>query len=167
MIDIEAEDMLFALPNDYEEVLLNKEVLHYRTRLQNYDVLSIQYRLFLVYNDCLIFQDELIKEQTKSLADDVNKIASPDSLEVNIRERRADKKILLSDIQFSVNPGEMVLILGGSSAGKTTLMNAIMGNEKADADILLGDINVYQQFDKVRRMIATVPQFSLQKIVFI
>lgn len=39
MIDIEAEDMLFALPNDYEEVLLNKEVLHYRTRLQNYDVL--------------------------------------------------------------------------------------------------------------------------------
>lgn len=34
-------------------------------------------------------------------------------------------------------------------------------------DILLGDINVYQQFDKVRRMIATVPQFSLQKIVFI
>lgn len=167
MIDIEAEDMLFALPNDYEEVLLNKEVLHYRTRLQNYDVLSIQYRLFLVYNDCLIFQDELIKEQTKSLADDVNKIAYQDSLEVNIRERRADKKILLSDIQFSVNPGEMVLILGGSSAGKTTLMNAIMGNEKADADILLGDINVYQQFDKVRRMIATVPQFSLQKIVFI
>ena len=38
-----------------------------------------------------------------------------------------------------------------------------MGIEKADADILLGNINIYDQFDKVRRMIANVPQFSLHR----
>ena len=35
--------------------------------------------------------------------------------------------------------------------------------KKADADILLGNINIYDQFDKVRRMIANVPQFSLHR----
>lgn len=163
ILDIEAEDMIFAHPNDAGEILLNTEVLHRQTRLQNYDVLSIQYRLFMVYDDCLIFQDELTEGQLKTIADDVNKIDSQESLVVNIRERRADKKVLLSDIQFSVHPGEMVLILGGSGAGKTTLINAIMGSEKADATILLGDVDVYKQFGKVRRMIANVPQFSLHR----
>lgn len=59
---------------------------------------------------------------------------------INITERSAvqrfKKMLLLQDINLSVSNGEMVLILGGSGAGKTTFVNAVMGYEKASGKIL-------------------------------
>src|SRR5699024_11220097 len=64
------------------------------------------------------------------------------NLVINIAQRsvwqRFKKLTLLKDINLTVNNGEMVLILGGSGAGKTTFMNAVMGYEKADGRILHG-----------------------------
>ena len=144
-------------------VYLNNSLLKDKAYLNNYDLVSINHRLFVLYNNCLVFQPELTEAQEKSLADNINRIAQDTQLSVLIRKRLAGDKLLLSEIDFQVSSGEIVLILGGSGAGKTTLINAIMGIEKADADILLGNINIYNQFDKVRRMIANVPQFSLHR----
>ena len=44
----------------------------------------------------------------------------------------------------------MVLLLGGSGAGKTTFVNAITGYEKADAKIYLKGKNVYDNFNKIK-----------------
>lgn len=39
------------------------------------------------------------------------------------------KYTLLKDISLSVDPGNMVMILGGSGAGKSTFVNAVTGYE--------------------------------------
>ena len=52
-------------------------------------------------------------------------------LTVNLEERTATelfkKKYLLRDIHMTIQPGRMVLLLGGSGAGKTTFLNAVNG----------------------------------------
>ncbi|MBP5727176.1 MAG: ATP-binding cassette domain-containing protein, partial [Clostridia bacterium] len=62
-------------------------------------------------------------------------------LTVNLEERTAveffKKKYLLRDIHMYIQPGHMVLLLGGSGAGKTTYLNAVNGYEKAKAEVIL------------------------------
>lgn len=86
-------------------------------------------------------------------------------LKIRIEERsvwqRARKLMLLQDINMTINSGEMVLILGGSGAGKTTFMNAVMGYEKAQGKIMHGDVDIYQDFGSMKYKIGFVPQQDL------
>jgi len=89
-------------------------------------------------------------------------------LSISIDERsvhKAMKKIkLLEDINLSIEPGEMVLILGGSGAGKSTFVNAVTGYEKADATIMEGDLNYYTDYEQVKYRIGFVPQENLMRM---
>ncbi len=71
------------------------------------------------------------------------------------------KKTLLRDINLTIKPGTMVLLLGGSGAGKTTFVNAITGYEKADATVTLGKKNIYRDFSSMMYDIGFVPQMDL------
>lgn len=86
-------------------------------------------------------------------------------LVINIIERsvmrRFKKLTLLQDISISVAPGEMVLILGGSGAGKTTFLNAVMGYEKASGSIVYDGTDIYGEYDKMKYEIGFVPQNDL------
>lgn len=162
-MEITANGMVFVTPENSAQLTINRVPIAEKTRLKAYDLLSYHHRLFLLLEDRLIFQEPLQDDQQKSIMENIYAQELGGRLEVAIKERRAGSKVLLSDINFSVLPGEMVLILGGSGAGKTTLINAIMGSEKADATILLGNKNIYDDFEQVKRMIANVPQFSLHR----
>ena len=95
------------------------------------------------------------------------KETEPLELTVNIRERTAKDfiytKTLLKDIKLTIPGGHMVLLLGGSGAGKTTFLNAVTGYEKADADILIGENNVYEQYESMKYDIGFVPQLDLMR----
>lgn len=86
-------------------------------------------------------------------------------LSINIKARTAKShfqtKTLLKDIHMNIEPGNMVLLLGGSGAGKTTFVNAVTGYEKADAEVFLNGVNVYTKFDKMKYEIGFVPQQDL------
>lgn len=71
------------------------------------------------------------------------------------------KVTLLKDINLSVDPGSMVMILGGSGAGKSTFVNAVTGYEKADATITEGGMDYYRQYSQVKHRIGFVPQENL------
>ena len=71
---------------------------------------------------------------------------------------RLKKKTLLKDINLTVEPGDFVLILGGSGAGKTTFMNAVMGYEKAEGTVTYGDVDVYEEYEQIKYNIGFVPQ---------
>ena len=88
-------------------------------------------------------------------------------LTVNIEERTATdffkKRYLLRDIHLNVEPGHMVLLLGGSGAGKTTFVNAENGYEKAQADIILNGTSIYDEYGKMKYKIGFVPQQDLMR----
>lgn len=88
-------------------------------------------------------------------------------LTVNINERTTidffKKIVLLKDIHLNIPEGHMVLLLGGSGAGKTTFVNAVTGYEKADASILLKDQDVYRDYSKMKYDVGFVPQQDLMR----
>lgn len=94
-------------------------------------------------------------------------ISNGNSLGIDIRERTASSRTktitLLKDVRMDIPSGSMVLILGGSGAGKTTFMNAVMGYEKADATIMYGDRDIYAEFDTMKFEIGYVPQQDLMR----
>ncbi|MBR4719831.1 MAG: ABC transporter ATP-binding protein [Lachnospiraceae bacterium] len=92
---------------------------------------------------------------------------SDTGLTVNINGRTTIdffKKIyLLRDIHLSIPEGHMVLLLGGSGAGKTTFVNAVTGYEQADASIMLRDKDLYRDYSKMKYDVGFVPQQDLMR----
>ena len=90
-----------------------------------------------------------------------------DGLTVNLEERTAkeffQKKYLLRDIHMYIKPGHMVLLLGGSGAGKTTFLNAVNGYEKAKAKVTLNGGDIYAEYKKMQYEIGFVPQQELMR----
>ena len=88
-----------------------------------------------------------------------------EGLSVDLRERTAKdggkKHYLLKDVCLNIPNGSLVLLLGGSGAGKTTFINAVIGYEKADATVLLNGRDVYKDYDSVKYRIGFVPQKNL------
>ena len=86
-------------------------------------------------------------------------------LQIHIVKRTVKKffhvKTLLKDIDVTFNSGEMILILGGSGAGKTTLMNAVLGYEKANGKILYNGTDLYKNYHSLKNKISFVPQSDL------
>ncbi len=91
-----------------------------------------------------------------------------EGLTVNLNKREVPdglfhKKILLKDIHMSIKPGRLVMLLGGSGAGKTTYVNAINGYEKADAKVMLNGRDVYKEYSKMQYECGFVPQSDLMR----
>ena len=88
-------------------------------------------------------------------------------LTVNINKRTIvdffRRRYLLRDIHMTIPKGHMVLLLGGSGAGKTTYLNAVTGYEKADASIKLDGRDVYTDYASMKYDIGFVPQQDLMR----
>lgn len=89
------------------------------------------------------------------------------TLEVHIVKRTIrnlfSEQALLRDINVTFRSGEMILILGGSGAGKTTLVNAILGYEKADGKITYNGTDLYTDDTGLQQKISFVPQSDLMR----
>jgi ABC-type multidrug transport system ATPase subunit len=69
------------------------------------------------------------------------------------------RKTLLEDVTFRIEPGEFVCVLGPSGAGKTTLVRAILGDRPiSDGSLLVGGHDVFREADLLRGAIGYVPQ---------
>lgn len=75
-----------------------------------------------------------------------------------------DKKYILEDISLTIYPSELVAILGGSGAGKTTFMNAINGFEPGTSgSVYFNGNDLYKNYQAYKSQIGYVPQ---QDIVY-
>ncbi len=88
-------------------------------------------------------------------------------LSINIAARTVNdffkKKYLLRDISLDIPSGHMVLLLGGSGAGKTTFINAVNGFEKANAKILLDGHDMYKEYNQMKHNVGFVPQPQMMR----
>ena len=103
-----------------------------------------------------------IKAELAKLVHQGSATVMDEGLTVNLRVRKVREflhmKTLLRDIHLSIPPGRMVLLLGGSGAGKTVFLNAICGYEKADASVMLGGTDIYKHYKKMQYQIGYAPQ---------
>ena len=110
---------------------------------------------------------EDIRAELERLAHQGSATVMDEGLTVNLEERSVteffQKKVLLRDIHMSIPQGHMVLLLGGSGAGKTTYLNAINGYEKAKAEVMLNGSNMYTQYKKMQYEVGFVPQQEMMR----
>ena len=103
-----------------------------------------------------------LKAEMERLATHGSAAVMEDGLTVNLKDRHVKeffhKKYLLKDIHLAIPQGHMVLLLGGSGAGKTTFLNAVNGYEKADAKVLLNGNDMYRDYKKMQYEVGFVPQ---------
>ena len=74
-------------------------------------------------------------------------------------ERRIGERVLLAPTTLSIEPCELVAIVGASGAGKSTLLTALCGFARADAGrITVNGDDLYAGYDAYRTTIGYVPQ---------
>lgn len=157
-------------------VFLNNTKIQMPLYLNNLDCVRIVDNLFIYIDNKLLYSVTCVEnsynnrpifnQQKDTYSNEMEYVAKSnigDSLYINIVKRTTRKGLfkrltLLRDINLTVNAGEMVLILGGSGAGKTTFMNAVMGYEKATGSIRHGEVDIYSQYKKMKYSIGFVPQ---------
>ena len=139
--------------NSTNGVFINNTKIESKTRLRLLDAVRIADYVFIYtgYKLCYFCNEQLVKQ-----------------LVIKIEERSVrkllKKQVLLQDINLSINEGEMVMILGGSGAGKTTFINAILGYEKAKGTIEHNNVNLYKEYNKVKGDMGFVPQQDLLRL---
>jgi len=86
-------------------------------------------------------------------------------LSVKNLKKSFDNNLILDDISFDVNKGEVIAILGRSGCGKSTLLRCINGLEQIDSgEIFLNDSLItnpgtsYRQWSETRKKIGMVFQ---------
>lgn len=132
------------------QIYLNGERITQPVKLQIDSVLAVGDTLFFFEGSRLIYN---VPEAE----------AAPLSIFIDERAVHSHfrKHVLLKDIYLEIEPGNMVLILGGSGAGKTTFVNAVTGYEKAKAQIRSGKVDFYRDYKDVKYQIGFVPQADL------
>lgn len=74
----------------------------------------------------------------------------------------ADRRRILDDVSFALEPSSLLAIVGPSGSGKTTLVNALTGfNPASEGIVLYGGRDLYAAYDDLRHRMGYVPQEDL------
>ncbi|MFZ4115583.1 MAG: ATP-binding cassette domain-containing protein [Chthoniobacterales bacterium] len=69
--------------------------------------------------------------------------------------------IALDNLNFAVERGEMICVMGASGSGKSTLLRAVAGDfQPAQGEVRLNDHSLYAQYEMLRQYITYIPQYE-------
>ena len=107
-----------------------------------------------IANSILFFANGIIVY--KSSTDGTRVTMHNVSRTINIK---GQKRYILRDVNLTVEPNEFIAIIGGSGAGKSTVMNAMSGFEQATSgNVYVNDIDLYKNYQTLKNIIGYVPQ---------
>ena len=88
---------------------------------------------------------------------------SVDTSSVVIERGKPGKRFVTCDkVSLNIQPGELVAIIGGSGAGKSTVLNAMCGYLKpASGQVYINGIDLYENFASLQKLIGYVPQSDI------
>jgi ABC transport system ATP-binding/permease protein len=76
-----------------------------------------------------------------------------------VTDKSGELRTILNDVSLSIEPGQLVALVGGSGAGKSTLMKTLLGIEPTTSGaVYLNGDNLHQHFNLYRSHIGYVPQ---------
>ena len=88
---------------------------------------------------------------------------SIDAENVVITRGKGKKACVTGDnVTINIKPGELVAIIGGSGAGKSTILNCMCGYlPPSRGDVYINGINLYHNFDSLKKLVGYVPQSDI------
>ena len=111
--------------------------------------------LIQISNFLLLFQDgQLLPYQSSGMRLDA--IGLSKDVSVTTGKRR-----ILDNINLTVLPREFVALVGGSGAGKSALLNALIGIRRGDGQVRLNGHDLYDNYESFRSQIGYVPQSDI------
>lgn len=146
VITINGQEWMLYDNGSRNGVIVNRTEVNRQIRIFDHDVIKIANTLLIVMGDCIVYNQA--SEESGSL-----------SVHIEKKTVNFGRKVLIRDIDMVVDKKDFVLILGGSGAGKTTLVRAILGDGKADGKVVLDGQDLYSSFKTLKSQIGLVPQF--------
>ena len=136
--------------NSTNGVVVNNQQISGKALLHEKDVIAIT-------NSKLIFTASMISYCTFK-----NGI-SVDAEKVVITRGKGKKTIVTgNDISINIKPGELVAIIGGSGAGKSTILNCMCGYlPPTQGEVYINGVALYRNFDSLKKLIGYVPQSDI------
>lgn len=136
--------------NSTNGVILNNRRIRGKVRLHEKDVIVIT-------NTKLIFTSREI--YYCSYKNGISVVAS----DIVIERGRSSKKFITSNhVNLDIKPGELVAIIGGSGAGKSTVLNAMCGYlPPTHGDVFINGVELYKNLDSLKKLIGYVPQSDI------
>ena len=131
-------------------VTVNNEPIHEKKQLHEKDIITIT-------NTRLIFTSAAIY-----FCSYTNGISVSTSHAVIRRGKGKKSFITGNNISVSIQPGELVAIVGGSGAGKSTVLNCMCGYlQPSKGAVYINGVDLYRNFDMLKRTIGYVPQSDI------
>lgn len=128
-------------------VFVNGDQITERTPVRAGDVIRIVDTQIIMFGDSFFYN--IMREKGGSLSIDIE--------EKNVGTIK--HKTLLRNIKLDIAGGDMMLVLGGAGAGKTTFMKAVLGESRAKGRIILDGQDFYKYYRTLKYKIGIVPQF--------
>ncbi|MBQ5596982.1 MAG: ABC transporter ATP-binding protein/permease, partial [Clostridia bacterium] len=90
-------------------------------------------------------------------------VISVDASNIVIKRVKGRKSfITCNNVNINIRPGELVAVIGGSGAGKSTILNAMCGYlEPTQGEVYINGIDLYNNFDSLKKLIGYVPQSDI------
>lgn len=131
-------------------VIVNNRRIHGKEKLHEKDVIAIT-------NSKLIFTSAMISYCCYKSG------ISVDASDVVIKRGKGKKSFITSNhVSLNIKPGELIAIIGGSGAGKSTILNCMCGYLKpTQGEVYINGVNLYQNFDSLKKLVGYVPQSDI------
>lgn len=131
-------------------VIVNNKRITGKVKLHEKDVIVIT-------NSKLIFTSSMISYCCYKSG------ISVDASDIVIKRGKGKKSFITSNhVSLSVKPGELIAIIGGSGAGKSTILNCLCGYLKpTQGEVFVNGINLYDNFDSLKKLVGYVPQSDI------
>lgn len=131
-------------------VIVNSRRISGREKLHEKDVIAIT-------NSKLIFTSGMIAFCCYKSG------ISVDASDIVIKRGKGKKSFITSNhVSLNIKPGELIAIIGGSGAGKSTILNCMCGYLKpTQGEVYINGVNLYQNFDSLKKLVGYVPQSDI------
>ena len=88
---------------------------------------------------------------------------SVDASDIVIKRGKGRKSFITCNyVNLNIKPGELVAVIGGSGAGKSTILNAMCGYlEPTQGEVYINGVDLYHNFDSLKKLIGYVPQSDI------
>lgn len=131
-------------------IIVNNKRVSGREKLHEKDVIAIT-------NSKLIFTASMISYCCYKSG------ISVDASDIVIRRGKGKKSFITSNhVSLNIKPGELIAIIGGSGAGKSTILNCMCGYlPPTQGEVFINGVNLYQNFDSLKKLVGYVPQSDI------